>query len=511
MKTATSTISLLLVAFYLMLISPGCKKDLGNYKYKPINELTFGSIDTLNGYTIDLGDTLHITPHINATLDNNGGGNYSYEWRLLRNPNVGEETVLSAEKDLSLFINYKPAVYSMSYNVTDKTTGVTFMTRFPVTVTTPLYEGWLVLNKVADTSRLDFLSYRNSDFVFHKDILGELHAGVPPLGAPVQVQFAYRLFDPNMRGIFLTTTTGSTILDMETFSYSPDRNLSSFMFGNPPAGFRADEFRYLRSDFTFFDGIAMYADGNLYFDNSGYYSYDVPINTNAATGARFKIAPYIAYTVQYTEYDAVVYDVDDKKFMSINPYDPYPSALDMPAAFNFPTGKDLIYMTDNGLLSGEGTDYGYAVLHDPGNSKFYMLRFPFNNLQPAAPDYYAEITATDFANAENYAMSPNLNYLFYSAGGKLYEYDLFSKSAKLMLDVGSQKINLLVFDKNRKTTNDWVNSLSVAYYDPSGQEGSNGTLVQFGVPPVNGNLIQQFKWTGLGQVKSISYRFRASY
>ena len=168
-------------------------------------------------------------------------------------------------------------------------------------------------------------------------------------------------------------------------------------------------------------------------------------------------------------------------------------------------------MTDNDAVSGQGTNYAYAVLKDPGIDKFYLIRFSFgggptnSNLQPV--DYFQEITATDFALAEKFAISPNLGYLFYSTGGKVYEYDMFLKTSRLMLDKGSEKISLLVFDTNKKPAT-WKNSLMVGSYDPAGTAGSNGTLTQYSVPPVNGNLVVQNQWTGLGQVVSVSYRFR---
>jgi hypothetical protein len=81
-------------------------------------------------------------------------------------------------------------------------------------------------------------------------------------------------------------------------------------------------------------------------------------------------------------------------------------------------------------------------------------------------------------------------------------------------------INYLTFDRFTPVENQhpdpqhntlyaqWQRWLSVGYYDPSGTEGSNGTLEQYSVVDAHDPLVLQRSWTGFGKITSISYRER---
>lgn len=506
MKHCKIYLSVLFLLLACGLIS-SCKRDLGNYAYRSINELTFPGIDTANGYTADLGTTLVVTPGISATIDKNLTGDYSYEWKISK---IGfDEQVISEEKDLNLLVNVLPGSYIITYGVTDKETGVKFLTKFPFTATTPYFEGWLVLNNVGGSTRLDFLSYRNNSFEHTADLLDKLSVDLPALDEPRQVLFTNYRLSTFWKGVQLVTSTGTYRLDQENFGYTPDGYITKTMIGNPPADFRPDNILYCNTNNATADNFFIYADGNWFQQGYGAFSPS-PINFSAVTGQSFRASPYGCYSNTLGA-NLVLFDEDNRRFvkkmrLSVTEYETGMSVV--APELNFPSGKDLLYMTDNDVLSG--TNNAYAVLKDPGIDKFYLLRFSFggpsnSNLQ--AVNYFEEITATDFAQADKFAISPNLGYLFYSTAGKLYEYDMFLKTSKLMLDRGNEQISLLVFDPNRKPA-EWKNSLMVGSYDPAGEEGENGTLTQYEVPPVNGDLIEQNKWTGLGRVVSVSYRFR---
>jgi hypothetical protein len=157
----------------------------------------------------------------------------------------------------------------------------------------------------------------------------------------------------------------------------------------------------------------------------------------------------------------------------------------------------------------------YAILKDPVTSKYYMLRFVLG----AAQNYFQEITGTDITNATNFAVSPDLGYLFYSVGSKVYEYDLSLQQSFLMLDKGNAQVSYLsflhIYDRYglagmTKNANyfSWSTQLTVGSYDPSGTAGSNGTLEQYTVEPVNGQIQRTVQWTGFGKIVSIGYRSR---
>jgi hypothetical protein len=130
-----------------------------------------------------------------------------------------------------------------------------------------------------------------------------------------------------------------------------------------------------------------------------------------------------------------------------------------------------------------------------------------------APDYNQPITAPGFDQATKFAISPDRGYLFYSVGGKVYEYDLALKTAKLMLDKGADEITCLAFQRFFFRTlytnyDEWCKLLSVGSFAASGSPATGGTLEHYYVPQVNGALELKNKWTGFGKITSIAYRER---
>jgi hypothetical protein len=123
------------------------------------------------------------------------------------------------------------------------------------------------------------------------------------------------------------------------------------------------------------------------------------------------------------------------------------------------------------------------------------------------------MTAPDIDKATHFASSPELGYLFYSVGGKLYEYDPFLQQSFLMLDKGSEEITYIAFQKFFNPNyydkyTEFGNLLTVGTQNPAGSEGSNGTLTQYTVPPINKPLQVKNTFTGFGRIVSVSYRER---
>jgi hypothetical protein len=497
-------INSLVLGFFMACLS-SCYKDLGNYTYHDINQISFTGIDTVNGYNALLGDSLKISPTLVMTKDQSPSlSNYSYAWsfHLTRTPGVTFDSIISTDKNLKTKITLKPGTYFLQYTVTDKATGVAFHVRTNLLVSTPIYEGYMVLNDVNGHSRLDMLSYNKTvnAFTQNTDVLAKVGSTVPMQGQPYQVLCMYytrtRYVSVKYYGIFLLNASGTNRVNEETFAYDPTYNIRNLMIGDVPANFSAQS---LTGDATSgFPLFFMYSGGNMYSytaQNGSAFKY-LPLNIYHGSSIPFKVSPYVATDGNV----AVMYNMDKRNFVTtvdVNSVE----VTDVPVGLNYPTGLDLVYMERNYSTNT------YAILKDPNTSKYYLLRFALGKAQ----DYYQEITGTDFANASHYAVSPDLGYLFYSVGGKLYEYDLSLKTSTLMLDKGQEQISYLSFQQftNRVGTYiNWAKLLTVGSYNPTGTAGSNGTLELYSVPPVNGQIVQTNKWTGLGKIVSVSYRER---
>lgn len=120
------------------------------------------------------------------------------------------------------------------------------------------------------------------------------------------------------------------------------------------------------------------------------------------------------------------------------------------------------------------------------------------------------------AQAEQFEVNNDFGYVFYNVGSKLYEYDFNLKLNKEMADYGSRKISLLKFQyvkvgdpksNSYKRYVDITKRLVVCSYD-DGNLNNSGAMDVYSIPPVNGQLIKEESFAGMGKIVSITYRFR---
>jgi hypothetical protein len=491
-----------------------CYKDLGNYSYHSINQVTFSNFDTINGYTTYFNDTFKVTPTLVSSLNKNADSDYTYVWsyRLSSVLSSSADSLLSTGRNLNKLITLAPGSYILMYKVTDKTTGVTFQTKTTLLVSTAVYEGYLVLNDVGGKSRLDMLSFNKTQNVFtqYTDVLQKQGSSVPMDGQPNQVlSMVYTRSNVVKQnyGIFLATSTSTNRVNQETFAWDPTYNIRYLTVGNPPQNFTAQRLTGAYINTNSSTTIYMYAtDGNMYLysTNAGFALKYTPLNVYTVAGTPFRTTPWVA-TDGTT---GVFYDADNRNFVVSS--SPGATTVQQPTSnLNYPTGYDLVWMDCNYYPEAGQTKTTYAILKDPVTSKIYLLRFKIG----VAQDYFQEITGTDIANANLFAVSPDFGYLFYSAGGKIYEYDLALQQSFLMVDKGSAQISYLsflhIYDRYGNTNYvNWSKQLTVGSYDPAGPAGANGTLERYTVQPVNGQITLTSGWTGFGKIVSVAYRAR---
>jgi hypothetical protein len=475
--------------------------------------VTIANFDTAKGYTALFADTLKVAPTIVSSQNQNADSSYTYEWsyRQAALTSSSADSIMSTDKDLNVLIKMAPGNYTLMYKVTDKRTGVQSHIMTTLTVSTEVYEGFLVLNDVNSQSRLDMLSYNktNNTFVQYTDVLQKEGSTAPMNGIPYQLlcmPYVGTNITKQNYGIFLLNAAGTNRVNQETFAWDPTYNIRYLMVGQVPQDFVAQSLTGITtSPYSFL--IYMYgSDGNVYsYSTSAGYAFKyTPLNVYAPTGVPFKVSPYIATDGS----SALMYNMDNKNFVSVASYSST-SVTDAAPALNYPSGLDLLYMECIYYAESGIKPNTYAILRDPATQKCYMLNF----LLRQAQTYYQEITGTDFGLATHFAVSPDLGYLFYCVGSKLYEYDLFLKTSILMKDYGAAQISYLSFPRilsryGKANYVAWTKSLLVGSYDPSGTTGSNGTLEQFTIPPVNGQIVSAYKWTGFGKIVSVGYRER---
>ncbi|MCF6404650.1 hypothetical protein L3C95_17265 [Chitinophaga filiformis] len=481
-----------------------CYKDKGNYDYVDINEVSITGIDSL--YTVNYGSVFSVKPILSFTKDNAADTSaYRYMW-LASLANTGQTAnvdTLSYSRDLEERITLTSGKYDVFYRVTDKQTGVTFSKRFLITVVTSVYEGWLLLSEVNGGSRLDMLSKGTEGYKPIYDLPGTIGAGLTLSGLPVEVKFARLTTAASGHTVFVSTTTGTHRLDGETLKWKSP--LQTDFFSDLPAGFYADKITCRTSGVAYLHGN----DGNMYYHMYTFSVYfGLPVNVMYGRSVPFRVSPFVAYynEISNSTNTHILYDMDGQCFVK-HIYSMPAYCTEMPAGtmFNYKTGKDLVYMATTRFNNGDT----YAIL-DSAHVKYYLARF--NIATNIVQTYYDEMPATSIAQAENFAVSPDMGYVFYNVGGKLYEYDASTKQSKLMIDYGQKSVTFLKFDGFIATgltgAKNYYNKLQVGVYDPALPADRCGTFELYTVPGVNGNLVLNESYTGFGKIKSITYRER---
>lgn len=491
------------LGFFILLAA--CRKDASKPAYQAINEVQISGLEI--SYSVLQGQRLKITPQLDFTIDDGKDpSRYEYEWMAADI----QQIIISHQRNLDTTINLAPQQYIMYYRVRDKISGVQWAKKFDLYVQTSIYQGWMVLCDVNGTARLDMVSQQDTGYMTIHDVLKFAGSSLTLQGAPVDLAcFPYTF---SQYGIYITTTgTGTTKVDPESFQWAPEMELSyETLMKDIPDNFGAD-FMVAKGSML---NSYLYKGGNVYYySGSAGLRYSVPVNIVQGEPKEFVAAPFITSSpADFADYaPSVMYDITGRRFLQHAPGRTYVTPVPAGTLFDFNnTGKDLIFMTSskyNGSFSGGEV---FVVMKDPATAKYYLGRFTIDAFGPSfVQTYWQEMTATDIGLAENFAVNPDFGYVFYNVGGKLYEYDMFSKQSTLMLDKGAGKITLLKFQRFLQqfapATSQFFNKLIVASYDNT---TANGDMEIYAVPDVNGALQLLSHYSGFGKIKNIEYRER---
>jgi len=478
----------------LLTLVYSCVSDEGNYNYTDINELHVTGIE--ENYTIYTGEYFKLSPALNPTKDDGSDPNrYTFEWVAVNNT----KNTISTTKDIDGLIKLPPAKYLVYYFIKDSVTGVTWQQKpFTLNVVSAIYEGWLVIGEANGKPRLDMVSIIPGIAVprIINDVLDAAGSALKLGGKAVDVEcFGSALATSTAYGIYVTSTeTGTARIDPDSFAWTQSQNIAyETVGGSFDTNFGVD---FMKSNSA--GENIIYSKGNIYsYYKAGQVKYGLPQNILDTETKPFYAAPFIAEN-QGAFGPPVFYDRDSRRFVRYNLYKGncsiMPPLTGSPTVLDWNnTNCDLVYMTTSSFNNYEN----FAVLKNVTTGKFYLLRFN----KALTQTYYKEIlNAPDFDKAVKFAVSPDSGYLFYSVGGKLYEYDNGTQSAKLMLDKGTEEITYLDFNSRSKT---FAKKLIVGSYN-----GTAGTLELFTVPPVNGDLVLNNTYTGLCKIVDVAYRPR---
>jgi hypothetical protein len=175
------------IALLVSLVVSACKKDLGNYKYTPINVITvttdMANVDPLvvltnDSIVVKQNDSLKVNIILSQTK---ASTDLSFQWMIVQiaasiaNP---AQYVVGSEQSLKTKITLPPNLYKLVVKVTDKTTGVSFYKNYWLNVDTAPWgnEGWLVLQDQPSHSGCDISIITSRDGVNHGTIYSDLYS-----------------------------------------------------------------------------------------------------------------------------------------------------------------------------------------------------------------------------------------------------------------------------------------------------------------------------------------------
>lgn len=516
-----------LFLFLLVVVtSIACKKDLGNYTY---NEINNSEISGLNAsYTVFRSEVLELTPVLSFSNAAQNTDNYSYKWFYV--DDSGSQII---KTDISASRNLKWAVslpslnkaYTVYLQVTEKATGQMWRKSFKLYVSSNVNDGWLVLNDDNGTPRLDFLNYQAATSTFsHVSNVLASQSNITLSGAPKVVYYYSRrnnLSSQIYRCIVVGTDKTSYFINTQNNTFDTYGTIIDAMAVFNPPPYHAQKMM-TRNGITGGTPCYMYdSNGNLLFeDNTSSYNFGIAVN-RTSTGVPFKMSPYFANNNSQSFVGALMYDVDNKRFMqhiknaATSSYPPLKPAnwLDYdPANMQM----DLLYMEHVAKYSSGQV---FAILKN-GAGKIFLTRITFDAGAAAAniflPQSYQEMTDTapEIANATQFAIHQTEGYIMYLVGSKIYRYSLADKSNVLVVDAGSKKVSLIKFQRMTNAGGNvatqprvaaYQDKLMVCTYDEASPSNS-GKIDLYNVPPLNGAVTLFESYTGFAKIVDVSYR-----
>ncbi len=512
-----------MVAMWVIILAGGCRKDLGNYDYSPVDSLGIGNLQ--DNYQFTIGEKANIFPELKFTRGSTFNENdFSYEWASYFSTIVAKK-IIHTGKNLDIELPLGIGTYRFYYVVKQKSTGITWQKIINVAIYGAFQpSGWFVLNDVAGKARLDYYQENreiwNNFPIIYRDftsLIKDVNSGnaMELTGKPMSItmfqnrdainSIAFRLYiNTDKETQWINATSGYTwdklrnAFTNETVAGEP----SSVSVIHPGA----------------YGGAYAYKDHQLYLYHYTYSLYGTPVNRISGVAGTFPIAEHFAAPFN-TAMHAIFFDTQNKRFLRSFSSSVGATVLNISGqGINLANvGKDLVWMGYTRSFNGQAA----AILKD--GSRYYLLRlsFPYTTTATAiniAVTSFEDITdrLTSIATADKFALDQQYGYLFYMSGSKLYQYDMDNKVVKLAKDYGSRtismlKINTLTLSSIFNVPSNLPRMLSPGYgiivgsYDAQNPTTS-GTVDFYTATALMGDLVVSTpSLTGLGKVVDVKY------
>lgn len=503
-----------------------CTKDLGNYNYKNINEVSI--IGLKDFYRVEYPDgKLQVPIELKSTLDNGKQDRYMYEWKAVKSITGGAAYVLSNEKNLNYDVNILPGSYTLYFKVTDKETGIIWKSYTSLAVSTSTSRGFLLIgNNALGNAQLDMIKMPlDGDTTVAVNLMR--NSNLPQLKGAVNVMFTGGMSNMNNSKFWIMTDDGSYYLDKTTFNANLYNKFRPLTFTMMPISDNialvdvAPRVNKIGGTASTTSCRAVSTnDGNIFYNSSiiSGDAYGNPINRiDPNVDLYFKASPYLMYSMGYFR-GLVVYDNDNNRFTFCASTGTNVKTLSDKAGEIFPwnqegNGRKLIY-AENTRNTSNGAIYGntFALMKDgSGIYHIYMINPSYTSTTPSKTGYYQinESLATNFAKAEQkklYAFSSTRTLLLYAVGSSLYYYDYNKGNERsgLLRNFGGDEITMLKFDI--QTGNNEYRDLYVATKNSTGLGTLRKLVMGTNVDVIDYTEEKNTAWTGLSAIVQMDWR-----
>ncbi len=513
---------------FLIVFCASCNKDLGNYDYVDVDSLKIGNIHLLDTLKIGLGQPVNFIPEFENKLNQIDEADLEYEWVAFDNSIVSgpeKKRVLCKTRNFEVIPALVVGTYPCYLKVRNKKTGSIWIYDFTLKISGKFEKyGWFVLSDKNSQSHLDYfqddptnwntypVEYRDFNVLLKNEIDGST---LDLAGKPVS------LANFHNQDVITRAAKNYLYINTENKTYKINvtdgmlYNTTKYSFTNETSAGKPNSANKL---FGFSSGQSIaIKDNNIY---SMYYiyqkSYNIPINTNP-DGTGYRISEYIAAPMGNVYSNTLIYDIDNRRFMTFNYASQYatPLSSEGQALDVRNTNMDMVWMQHTLAFNGQAI----AVMKNATN--YFLVRMTFGEDASFAVNSVTDITTTfpGIASASCFAVDHLYGYVFYAANNKIYQYDMDAKVLKVAKEYTGREITLLKFqtftsnlkpgntgfDRNKVRLEPVAYSLIVGSHEQSNPT-SSGRVDFLRVNGLMGTLTESFNpFEGMGKVVDVVY------
>ena len=462
-----------------------CASDEGNYDYQELNSLSISGVE--EKYEVEQFSTLEITPTLTGSKSFNAD-DYEYLWYVyLYNDFTGNmPDTLSHEMTLKAEIAKSPSSeYCLVFQVKEKSTGLTTLTRSDLTVVNTYSKGLAILSDVEGMAEVSFINSLDKVTVNAFEAVNGRPLGHGPIG------IFHGGRNANCRQqLFISTEDSCVVTNTVDFSYEMNFN-DLFYFPSKPGRLEAlSQTNTGMYEHCIVDGKVFKRRSFVWDDDP-----DLPLfSTYLPCDGGGKVAPFSFYNDNIGGY---FYDMNKKRFV----YDDFTLLAPLSEGYGNehfdPLNLNMDLMWGTNVFTKDGLSNIRMVMRDTEGKVYILYGLKQDDFDLETYDSWTYIVplgkmrlSDEASNATCYDMSSvDANFLYYATGNTIVGISILTGNilSKITLDGG--KVDHMEFDPNDQSR------MYVGVSNGSGK--ANSGTVYYLKMTTNGQLSIEKKFEGI--------------